>query len=133
MTDVAVSAGNSFRAIDALVDDLKSIPTDSPRSLGLIERFVQLHREFYRDIIILMAEESWEVDTEFREQVEEEEQRLREVVQYIKKERWFLGELVGNATWKLDKLSDYFAQCVDDIFEWYGVDDKTNEIYWVYE
>lgn len=131
MNEVAISAGNTFRAIDALVDELDRISPNNPRSIDLFDRFLVLHSDFYGYILTLTAEESWEVDEDLRSDVSNESQRLREIVQYLKKEKWFLEALTGKVVWRSNQMADYFARCVADIFEWYGIDAKTNEIFFI--
>ena len=58
MDQVAVSAGNCYRAIDALVDEFDRISPDNPLGIDLFDRFLSLHSEFYGHIITLTSETS---------------------------------------------------------------------------
>lgn len=128
---IAVDAGNCYRAMSLVVEELETISPENPQGIKVFERFLSLHREFYDHVIALTSEESWIVDEDFKNEVQEEVDKLNAVVQYLKKEKWLLDALTGKVIWRSNQMADYFARCVADIFDWYGVDEKTNEIFFV--
>ncbi|MBC7498468.1 hypothetical protein H7170_02380 [Candidatus Gracilibacteria bacterium] len=113
--------------------EFERIESENPRGIELFERFLMLHSEFYGHILTLTSEESGEVDGDFREEILEESQRLKEVVHHIKKERGFLEALTGRVIGRSNRMADYFARCVADIFEGYDIDPQTNEIFFIYD
>ena len=129
LSDAAVSAGNCYRALELLIGEFERISAEDPRGINLFDRFLILHREFYDNIIILTSEDSWEIDREFEQEVLEEYRKLSEIVQSLKNEKWFLQELAIKLTWRTNAMADYFARCVDDILNWYGIDPDSNEIF----
>lgn len=80
---------------------------------------------------MLTSEDTWIIDEDFKKEVQDEAQRLKTVIEYLKNEKWFLEALTGKVVWRSNQMADIFAQCVADILEWYEVDSKTNEIFFV--
>ena len=133
LSNAAVSAGNCYRALDSLIDDFERMKAEDPNGIHLFERFLILHREFYENIIFLTSEETWRIDKEFEKEVLEEYQKLSEIIQSLKEEKWFLEALKTKFTGKTNTMAEYFAHCVDAIINWYGVDPDNNEIFFVYD
>lgn len=133
LSDAAVSAGNCYRALEMLMNEFERISAEDPRWINLFDRFLTLHREFYDNIILLTSEDSGEIDKEFEMEVLEEYRKLGEMVQSLKKEKWFFEGLAIRFTGNTNTMADYFAHCVEDIFTWYGIDPDNNEIFFVCE
>jgi hypothetical protein len=127
----AIEAAQCYRALDATLQEFERILPENPNWYNIIERFVNLHKDFYTHIVNLTSEESWIIDREFMEEVKDEEQKLREMLKYIQREKWFLEKMIWSAWRRTEYWSTFFATCVEDIFEWYAIDSETNEIFFV--
>lgn len=131
--DIAISAANCYRAIDALLDDLEQIDPTNPEGIIHFERFCTLHKEFYEHIIHLNLIETWNIDAEFEREVDKEIENLKIVLDYLKRDSLSLREFTGKITGRTNKIAENFACCVDTIFQWYAIDPDTNEIVYVDE
>jgi hypothetical protein len=132
-SNIALEAAGYHRAIEATLREFESILPENPAGLWVIERFVQLHSEFYDRVMILTAKETWEIDADFSNDVSIEKARLRDMLNFIVRDKWFLERVIGKTSKTRDYWSKYFAWCVEDIFEGYCIDSKTNEIFFVME
>lgn len=122
---IARDAADDYRCIEGLIWEMNASWENSTESYQYILRFIQLHKSFYANVVLLTLE-SWDRDFEYESNIQEEQSKLIQLAEMLTKDASFLTRII--AKYKLESWSEYFAQCVSYIIDDWAIDTDCHQI-----